>query len=157
MRGSPDAMRLVLDTHVWLEWLVFDDSRVATLRQAVEGGRARVFIDEACRAELERVLGYPLGNRPVDAARCLAEVARLAVPVTCAPRAGLPACRDPDDQKFLVLAASAGADCLVTRDRALLALDRHALSFRILVPESLSDPGDTGSCISRSRRRSSPA
>lgn len=35
---------------------------------------------------------------------------------------GLPVCRDPDDQKFLVLAHVGKADVLVTGDRALLLL-----------------------------------
>src|SRR6185503_16561395 len=37
--------RLVLDTHVWLDWLVFDDPGIARLRNAVGTGRAQVCID----------------------------------------------------------------------------------------------------------------
>jgi predicted nucleic acid-binding protein len=47
----------------------------------------------------------------------------------------LPQCRDPDDQKFLTLAARARADCLVTRDRELLRLRRRSAAwFQILPP-----------------------
>ena len=46
-------------------------------------------------------------------------------------------CRDPDDQKFLTLAAAVRADCLVTRDRELLRLARRcAARFAILRPSA---------------------
>ena len=47
----------------------------------------------------------------------------------------LPRCKDRDDQKFLELAARAGADLLVSRDNALLRLrGRTRLAFRIVAP-----------------------
>jgi predicted nucleic acid-binding protein len=131
-------MRLVLDTNVWLDWLVFDDPELAPVRAAVEQGRARVFIDAACEAELARVLAYPLGRIRLDAAAqaaCLAQCRRLAgagggvAPLECV----LPVCRDPDDQKFLELARDCGAQALLTKDRALLELSRRT-PFRIVSP-----------------------
>jgi putative PIN family toxin of toxin-antitoxin system len=133
-------MRLVLDTNVWLDWLVFGDPEVAPLRAAVEQGRARVFIDAACEAELARVLAYPLGRVRLDAAAqaaCLAQCRRAtkrgaaAAPLDCV----LPPCRDPQDQKFLELARACRADLLLTKDRALLELARHT-PFRILTPRA---------------------
>jgi uncharacterized protein len=134
-------MRLVLDTQVWLDWLVFDDPSVAALRATIDAGRAEVLIDAACLAELERVLAYPLGGRAVDKAACLAACRRIATRVevgTGEPYA-LPLCRDPDDQKFLTLAAGARADCLVTRDRELLRLTRRSAPwFRIVAPAAFA-------------------
>jgi predicted nucleic acid-binding protein len=47
----------------------------------------------------------------------------------------LPRCSDPDDQKFLALAAAAGAAALVSKDRAVLKLRRRCAPwFRILTP-----------------------
>jgi uncharacterized protein len=131
------TMRLVLDTQVWLDWLVFDDPSVAALRAAIGAGRAEVVIDAAALAELERVLAYPLGGRRVDAAACLAECQKVVttVQVDTERACNLPLCRDPDDQKFLTLAAAARADCLVTRDRELLRLTRRCAPwFRIVPP-----------------------
>src|SRR6266702_2193605 len=130
-------LRLVLDTNVWLDWLVFDDASVAPIRAAVAAERAEVFMAAACEAELERALGYDLGKRTVDIAACIAECRRVARRINSpAPeRARLPACRDPDDQKFLEAALAARAGFLVTRDRALLDLARRAGPFRILAPE----------------------
>lgn len=136
-------MRLVLDTNVWLDWLVFDDPAVGPIRAAVQQGRAKVFIDAACEAELARVLAYPLGRIRLDAAAqaaCLAECRRLTgggdavAPLDCE----LPACSDPEDQKFLELARDCRADLLVTKDRALLALRRRA-PFRIVAPDSWAE------------------
>jgi putative PIN family toxin of toxin-antitoxin system len=131
--------RLVLDTNVWLDWLVFDDPAIAPLRRAVAENRAEIFIDDDCEAELERALGYDLGKRAVDVPACLAECRRIAKriarPADEAQRPRLPACRDPDDQKFLVAALAAGAGFLLTRDRALLVLKAP---FRVLTPEAFA-------------------
>ncbi len=143
-------LRLVLDTNVWLDWLVFDDPGIAAIRAAVAAKRAEVFIDAACEAELERALGYDLGKtRTLDAAGrdgCLALCRRVArridSAVTEAERAQLPACRDPDDQKFLEAALASRAGFLVTKDRALLDLARRVTHFRIVGPEAFekADP-----------------
>ncbi len=51
----------------------------------------------------------------------------------------LPRCKDPDDQKFLELAARSGADLLVSKDKALLKLrGRTRLAFRIMKPKDAS-------------------
>jgi putative PIN family toxin of toxin-antitoxin system len=136
-------MRMVLDTQVWIDWLVFDDPSTLALRAAAE--RAEIVIDAACEAELARVLAYPLGRRRLDESaraaclerlRCIARFVDETLPE--ARRAELPACRDRDDQKFLELALAARADLLVTRDRALLDLARHRrLPFRILAPAAV--------------------
>jgi putative PIN family toxin of toxin-antitoxin system len=130
-------MRLVLDTQLWLDWLVFDDPSVAPIRYAIGAERAEVFIDKPCLAELERVLAYPLGKRTVDVAACLAQCLRQSKQIESKPVEKLPVCRDPDDQKFLELAAAVRADCLITRDRALLRLARRcAPLFEILAPQA---------------------
>jgi|SRR5688500_866091 len=143
-------LRLVLDTQVWLDWLVFDDPSTLPLRALLAADRAEVYIDAACEAELARALGYRLGRRTLDAAAqaaCLARCRAVAKTVQglSAEKGALPECSDPDDQKLLELALAARADCLVSRDRALLAL-RTPL-FQILTAGELSG-------TSRSRHRS---
>ncbi|MBM3344788.1 MAG: putative toxin-antitoxin system toxin component, PIN family, partial [Betaproteobacteria bacterium] len=136
--------RLVLDTNVWLDWLVFADTSAAPLAQAVASGRARVFNSAACEAELARVLAYPLGKIKLDAnaqaaalAKCRA-LARIHASAAAANAIPLPPCKDADDQKFLELARDCSADFLITRDHALLALARRArvLTFRIVTPRA---------------------
>lgn len=148
-------LRLVLDTNVWLDWLVFDDRGMAPIKAAVAAGAVAVFIDAACGQELERVLAYPRLRPALDAdarSACLAECRRVSRAVDAGAPAQavigtLPLCRDADDQKFLELARDCGADVLVTRDHALLDLARsrdRRPPFRILTPrqfeEALRDP-----------------
>jgi putative PIN family toxin of toxin-antitoxin system len=129
-------LKLVLDTQVWLDWLVFDDPGVRRMRNAVHLGRAQIVIDAACDAELERVLAYDLGKHSISRqaqVAALEQARRLARRVEAVPIKGLPQCRDPDDQKFIELAASNRADALVTKDRELLRMKRR-LPFRVLPP-----------------------
>jgi len=137
-------VRLVLDTNVWLDWLVFGDPGAAPLKAAVAAGSVEVLIDAACEEELERVLARPFRRAVLDAAaqaERLAECRRAARRMdAAAARAGcLPRCRDPHDQKFLELALSGGADYLVTKDRALLELARRGVPFRIVTPGEMGE------------------
>ncbi|HMN80606.1 MAG TPA: putative toxin-antitoxin system toxin component, PIN family [Burkholderiaceae bacterium] len=137
-------MIAVLDTNVWLDWLVFDDPGVRPLRAAFEerglrpGGGLRLVASEATRAELAAVLQRPRihPSLPAEAARRLDEFDRLVNLVADPPASDLP-CRDPDDQMFIDLAVAVGARWLLTKDKALLALARAAWrrhAVRVLDP-----------------------
>jgi len=132
-------LKLVLDTQIWLDWLVFDDPGIRLLRDLAHLGRAEIVIDVACDAELERVLAYDLGKHSISPAAQLAaldQVRRLARRVQVVAVKGLPQCRDPDDQKFIELAAATNANALVTKDRELLRMKRR-LPFRVVTPQDL--------------------
>lgn len=136
-------LRLVLDTNIWLDWLVFDDSGIKVLQKMVAAGEAEIVINADCEAELLRVLAYPLQKWTLDADRqmhCLAACRAVAHMVETSCIGGLPACADPDDQKFLELAAGSKASYLLSRDRALLALThrRPPLPFHIVTPETFA-------------------
>jgi putative PIN family toxin of toxin-antitoxin system len=139
-------LKLILDTNVWLDCLVFHDPSVSPLLALVQEGQAEVFIDDACEAELERVLGYSFQKKYLEKARqsaCMTECQSLAKKIQASAAAAgvLPRCGDPDDQKFLQAALAAGADYLVTKDLALLALaravEKRGLRFRIVRPQAL--------------------
>ena len=146
--ATHSTLRLVLDTNVWLDWLVFDDRDTAPIRNAVGLKRAEIFIDAACEAELVRVLGYPFGKktlRPEEQTAALAQCRRLSSllngSLSAENKSSLPRCRDPDDQKFLEAALLANADLLITKDRALLELVRRktrSLPFGIVTPEDFA-------------------
>ena len=146
-RNSP--LRLVLDTNIWLDWLVFGDTGIARIRQLQGAGHLEICIDAVCEAELVRVLGYPFGKRKLDSAeqqRAIAQCRRIATRIdaaaSAAERARLPSCRDPDDQKFLEAALAAQAGWLITKDRALLELARkrtRPVPFRIATPDEFHD------------------
>lgn len=145
-------MRLVLDTNVWLDWLVFGGKEVAGLRAAHHAGTATFVIDRACLDELARVLAYPIFNLDavaislrLDAAGAVAET----FPGNPGELRALPRCRDPDDQKFLQLAAAARVSCLVTRDQALLRLGKRTAR---LCGFDIRKPGQWNLATSQSRR-----
>jgi putative PIN family toxin of toxin-antitoxin system len=128
----------VLDSNVWLDWLVFADPCTLPIANACAAGTIEIVIDADCRAEFVRVLGYP--QFALDDARRSALLDRLdtlCVVIEVAADALLPSCRDPDDRKFLALAQSARAAWLLTRDNALLAVSRtwsRAHGLRIVTP-----------------------
>jgi uncharacterized protein len=134
---------VLLDTNVVLELFHWHDARSAPILAAARDGRISLVTDQRCLDELLHVLGRPpfAYCEPVAEAlgmdyRALAEIAEPAGPSDPAP--ALPRCRDPDDQKFLELAVRAGAELLVTRDKALLTLARSKFALvglRILRPE----------------------
>ncbi len=132
---------VVLDTNVWLDWLIFDDPSSAPIRAAVEQGRSRVLATRHTRAELADVLSWrKFGARGVDIPGCLARFDRWAVvhdePPACPLRS-----RDPDDQVFIDLAVHHRAGVLLSRDKVLLALARRAerdFGVRIRVPEAVT-------------------
>ncbi len=140
--------RVVLDSNVWIDILVFDDPASRPIAVALESGRLQAVIDARCLAELTYVLDYPqFAARSIDKAQALARVARLTEcrvpePVAAVPAVPLPKCKDRDDQKFLELAHASGATWLVSKDRALLKLARRTardFGFRIGPPASLNE------------------
>ena len=128
MSGSFDDAppRIVLDTNVCLDLFVFRDPAVSALRGALDCGAVIGATSQACRSEWERVLAYPV-LRLDDAARAKHLAAYdAAMRVFDDTHAfALPRCADPDDQKFLELAAACGARWLLSRDEALLKLARR--------------------------------
>lgn len=126
----------MLDTNVVLDLLHFDDAVARPLLHALEAGRLCCMVSDATLDEWRRVLTYPAFA--LDSARQAALYARyqaLTVLEPAAVVADLPRCRDPDDQKFIELAATAHAQGLVSKDRAVLRLRRRcAARFLIMRP-----------------------
>jgi putative PIN family toxin of toxin-antitoxin system len=141
--------RLVLDTNVALDLFVFRDPACERLMDALRRGVVVAVVDEPCRAEWLAVLAYPAFGLAAAAQSEAAAtfdrwVAWLPAPALVArPDVKLPRCADPDDQKFLELALAAGAQCLLSKDKALLQLARRTARegwFRILCPSAWEPP-----------------
>lgn len=138
--------RVVLDTNVCLDLFLFRDAACAPLAAALAAGQVQAVADAACRSEWLRVLEYPsVPIRPEQRAElrerfdaAVHVLADLPPPSSVTP---LPACRDPDDQKFMELALVSGAPWLISKDRDLLKLARRTRKaglFLILKPEQWS-------------------
>jgi len=116
--------RVVLDTNILISALLFH-GRLSWLRDAWHRQQVRPLLCRATVRELLRVLAYPkfrLIEPEINA--LLAELLPATETIDLGRRRGhgLPRCRDPHDQVFLVLAQVAEADALVTGDNDLLTL-----------------------------------
>jgi len=138
---SSPSLPVVLDTNVVLDLLVFDDPHTRPLAAALEAGVLTAWTDAETLAELGYVLasrnfqpGLAAAVRTAAFERYRAQV-RMAPGADGAPPVSLPRCKDRDDQKFLQLAARAGAAWLVSKDKRVLSMaDRVGLPFVILSP-----------------------
>lgn len=140
MAASAQPVALVLDTNVCLDLLLFADSAVERLAGQLSDGSVRAYRDAQTTEEWRRVLGYAVWGLSGERQRELqSRFEALLLPLTgaAAVTATLPTCRDPDDQKFLQLAAAVPATALISKDRDLLKLARvcaRKLGLAILTP-----------------------
>ena len=132
--------RLVLDTNVVLDLFHWANVDAVPIMAALEAGRIECLADQRTLDELARVLTYPqLKLTPEMIAERWSRYRTQVTLVEAGEAPPLPRCKDPDDQKFLELAARTGADLLVSKDKALLKLKgRTRLAFRILPPAAAS-------------------
>ena len=120
---------VVLDTNVVLDWVVFRNPDCTALVSAIVAGRLRWAATPAMRDELAHVLGrgHLDAWKPDSAAlwSLWAHHCEEMPPPSPRVSAGRLRCTDPDDQKFIDLAVDAGAEWLISRDRAVLKLARR--------------------------------
>lgn len=126
--------RVVLDTNILLALWIFADDSVALLRAALAAGELMPVRSVATDAELAEVLARPgLFAVPEERQASLLAAWRsdalLIEQVATAPCR----CRDPLDQKFVDLALTVGARLLITRDKALLKLNRKVRSTGLII------------------------
>jgi uncharacterized protein len=138
-------MRLVIDTNILLSIYLYADPRHVSLRERYTCGADVLLMDAVCYEELAHILRH----RQFEAVRVKnsinVEPLLIAISNECewiasAVPQGMPAlpiCRDPDDQKFLLLAARGRADALTSYDKALLKC-RGRVPFTIARPEELA-------------------
>lgn len=132
--------KIVIDTQVIMDWLIFKNPSVSPLIHELQSGRSIWIALPAMKAELLHVLGRGVAaDYGPDLALIDSEFDRWCHFIAKAP---LPAirlvCRDKDDQMFIDLALAEQAKWLISRDRAVLALAKRAgrAGLSILTPEN---------------------
>ncbi len=117
--------RVVFDTGVVVSALLFSQRPATRLRSHWQSRRSTILVSAATVEELLRVLAYPkFGLAAKDIEALLGEYLPFTTPVHVPRRrrTSVPVCRNPEDQKFLDLAAAGKAEILISGDRDLLAL-----------------------------------
>ena len=131
------GLRIVHDTSVLVSSLAFPSRSLSWLSGSWENRTVTPLSSEATFTELDRALRYPklsLSGYRIVALLDYYSIYCETIAVSEPP--AIPACRDPEDRKFLELALSAQADALVTGDDDLLAIaDEFAIP--IVTPREL--------------------
>ncbi len=127
-------MLVVLDTNVLLSALHSDTGAPAEVPDGWRAGRFRLATSDEQIKEFKRAASYPKlrGHLPRHAVgRVINELRRAEVVLERLHREG--DSPDPGDDYLIAMAAAAGADFLITGDKALLRLKRIATT-RIVPP-----------------------
>ncbi len=138
---------VVIDTNVWLSAAITRSGTAAHLcRLLIERNFQPVFsastFDELASRlflpKFDRFLGIDSRRRFLADARDSAHWCNAPV-----PSGAQTGCRDPDDDKFIILALTVQATRLITGDDDLLCLDRLG-ELRILTPRAALDELQSG-------------
>ena len=122
--------KLILDTNIWLDWLVFTDPLIVPIQAAVAGEKVDLIGTQSMCDELSDVLTrayladrlYARFKNVNDAIAVWLEHTTICL---SAPTASLH-CKDNDDQIFVDLALATTPTILVSKDRAVLSLAKRA-------------------------------
>lgn len=125
--------RIVIDTNVLLDLWIFEERRTRSLLSALAHRRVLALRSAETDDELRDVLGRTQFSLPADRQALLLQswqsIAQPVSRVFAAPWH----CTDPCDQKFLDLAHTAQATVLLTKDKALLKVNRRARRDGLLI------------------------
>jgi putative PIN family toxin of toxin-antitoxin system len=139
----PVARKIVLDTNVVLDWLLFRLPALEPLSAAAVAGRIEIATHALLFEELHRVLERPQIARYTTDVAAVTEAYRAHTTLLDLDPAlllrpellpnGFPRCRDPDDDKFMAFAWHVKAGMLVSKDRELLKLRKRSRPFDITI------------------------
>jgi putative PIN family toxin of toxin-antitoxin system len=139
-------VRIVLDTNIWLDWFVFNDPTINTLKTWSAKPENTIVIDEACKQELISVLAYEKFSITVDRQREISEMiddlCSFHIDGTTEHQVW---CKDPQDEKFILLALCSKSEFLITKDLHLLKRKNYRIrsnersSLKIVRPKVWSD------------------
>lgn len=136
-------MRIVLDTNIWLDWFVFNDPTINTLKTWSAKPENTIVIDEACKQELISVLAYEKfqlnTSHQIEIA---SNVDKICETFNTDGSSIELWCKDPADEKFLRLALDSKSDFLLTKDWDLLKRKNYRIknfnqrNLKIIAPLS---------------------
>ena len=144
--GGVSHTSLVIDTNIVLDLFVYEDAASEPLRKALGDPNTVWIASNVMREELARVLGYPQIQKRLVASALSAEIVlmRFDQRVCIVPAAAKApyTCKDPDDQKFIDLAAAHSAH-LLSKDAEVLCMAKRLSRLGVTVARTLPIGVDT--------------
>ena len=162
MSAGLPLVQWILDTNIWLDWFVFEqtaDSPVAQLQRHIEqdaGEVHRVLMTQAMWDEWVDVLARPqFAIEPERQAQILAQTRALVTLLADVPPPfERIRCTDRDDQVFIDAALVHRVDWLISKDRHLLRLRNRARQWgvRVVSPQDWLKSVTAGAAAPRASR-----
>lgn len=128
-------MKVILDTNVIVSGILFT-GLPAKLLAAWREGRFSLVVTPMILAEYHRVASELSKDFPKIDIVSVLDVIAIHAEIASDPEITTPLCRDPDDDKFLAIAAVIGA-ILVSGDKDLITAD-GTLGVRVLTPRTFA-------------------
>ncbi len=130
---------VVLDTNIVLDLWLYQDSATPALHTALGDKTVRWLATQVMRDELARVLAYThivarMSANGITAEHILNRFDAHAQLMPVAAKAQF-VCKDPDDQKFIDLAAAHAAQ-LISKDKAVLTMRNRMARLGVAVGRS---------------------
>ncbi|PIT75219.1 putative toxin-antitoxin system toxin component, PIN family [Limnohabitans sp. JirII-31] len=130
---------VVLDTNIVLDLWLYQDPATPALQAALGDKTVRWLATQVMRDELERVLAYThivarMTANDITAEHILNRFDAHALLMPIAAKAQF-VCKDPDDQKFIDLAAAHTAQ-LISKDKAVLTMRNRMARLGVAVARS---------------------
>ena len=130
---------VVLDTNIVLDLWLYQDPATPALQAALGDKKVRWLATQVLRDELARVLAYSHIVARMTASNITADhiLNRFEAHAQLMPIAAKAqfVCKDPDDQKFIDLAAAHAAQ-LISKDKAVLTLRNRMARLGVAVARS---------------------
>ena len=130
---------VVLDTNIVLDLWLYQDPATPVLQAALSDNTVQWLATQVMRDELERVLAYThivarMAASGITADHLLNRFDAYAQLMPIAAKAQF-VCKDPDDQKFIDLAAAHAAQ-LISKDKAVLTMRNRMARLGVAVARS---------------------
>lgn len=120
--------RYILDTNIWLDWLVFQNDSLDELKKAHAKGHFVIIYTDEMLEEFIDVIGraqFKLTLEQQGAAKLAVMQIAKKVETKAKPMNSIH-CQDKDDQIFIDMALAHQAQWLISKDKHLLALKNRA-------------------------------
>lgn len=134
-----EPVHVVLDTNIVLDLWLYQDPATPALHAALADKTVQWLTTQVMRDELERVLAYThivarMSASGITAEHILSRFDAHAQRMPVAAKAQF-VCKDPDDQKFIDLAAAHAAQ-LISKDKAVLTMRNRMARLGVAVARS---------------------